>query len=341
MNKEYIKMRKKIAFIALSVMLLSINLFSAPRFVFKLASDLPDGSSWINSLKDINTKLMEKTNGQVGLVIYPSGVMGDQSTVIKKIKIGQLSGSTFSSGGLGLIYKDFAVMGFPMIFKSYDEYDYVKSKTYPFFEKEFEKRGYVLLSLSEVGLIYLFSSKKVYSVETLRSAKPLLLQGDDISQALFDEIKANPVPIQISDVMTGLQTGLLDTVFSSSYTLIVTQWFTKVKYMADYPITFMIGGLLVEKNLFYSMPPEYQNQFKTLFRTTFNDLNSKVRSDNVVAMESLKKAGIVVLHVPDQDRDTFIDVCNKTALKLTEKDYSRDLLNRIKGYVDDYRKSKK
>jgi len=334
-------MKNKRVAIIIALLILALNIFSAPKYVFKFASDLPDGSSWIVSMRDINTKLMERTNGQVSVIIYPGGVMGDQSNVIKKIKIGELTGSTFSSGGMGLIYKDFAVMGFSMLFKNYEEYDYVKLKMTPFFENEFEKRGYILLSLSEVGLIYLFSSKKVYSVDTLRKSKPLVLPDDDISQALYDEIKASPVPVQISDVLTGLQTGLLDTVTCSPYALIITQWFTKVKYMADYPITLMIGGIMVEKNLFNSMPAEYQGYFKSLFKTTFDNLNTKVRKDNEIAMESLKKAGIVVLHVPDQDRDIFIDVCNRTALKLTEKDYSRDILNRIKGYVVEYRNSKR
>lgn len=318
---------------------LSITFYieSEPKYLFKIASDAPDGSIWINSIRDINKAIGEKTKGDVGVRVYPSGVMGDQSAVLKKIKIGQLNGSTFSSGGLGLIYKDFGIMGFPMIFKSYEEYDYVKDKMSSFFEKKFEENGFVLMAWSEVGLIYLFSKYRVNSVEALRFSKPLLIEGDSISLALFNEINASPVPLQIPDVITGLQTGLIDTVFSSPYTLIVTQWFTKVNYMADAPITLMIGGILVEKNTFDKMPANYKKDMKELFKTTFDNLNGRVREDNKNALVSLKKNGLMILPVAKTDYDLFITVCNRLADRLTKEEYSRATLDNIRMYLNEFR----
>lgn len=314
---------------------------SQPKYLFKIASDAPDGSSWINGIREINQQLNKKTNGEVGIVVYPGAVMGDQSTVIKKIKIGQLNGSTFSSGGLGLIYKDFAVMGFPMVFQTNEEYDYVVEKMGSFFEKKFEENDYVLLAWSEVGLIYIFSKKKVNSIATLQGSKPLLFEGDDISSAFFKEINATPVPIQLADVLTGLQTGLIDTVYSSPYTLIITQWYTKVKYMANTPITFMIGAIMVDKKIFYSMPLDYQKEMKSMFASTFVKLTQKLRQDNKNALASLTKNGqIVILDVEQKEKDVFLKSCNNVIIKLTEKEYSRELLNRIKAHVSEYRKSK-
>jgi TRAP-type C4-dicarboxylate transport system substrate-binding protein len=331
---------KKFA-VSILVLLLILPVFSqkqTPKYLFKIAAELPDGSSWVESIKKISNDLYKKTNGEIGIRIYAGGVMGDQNTVINKIKIGQLSGATFSSGGLGLIYKDFQVVGFPSIFRSYDEYDYIKNKMTDFFEKEFEKRGFVLLAFSEVGSIYLFSKNKVYTVDTLRKSKPFLVSGDTVSQALFDEIKASPVPLQVQDVLTGLQTGTIDTVFSSPYTLIVLQWFTKVKYMANFPITFMIGAIMVDKKLFYSMPQSYQKEMKQMFKTTFDNLNQQVRDDNKKALETLKKNGIIILEVSKKDKENFYTACNNVADRLTEKEYSRDLYNTIVRHVEEYRK---
>jgi len=267
--------------------------------------------------------------------------MGDQSTVIKKIKIGQLNGATFSSQGLSLIYKDFAVMGFPMVFKNYEEYDYVKEKMTSYYDDEFEKRDYILLCWTEVGLIYLFSKDKVNSVQTLKKSKPLLIEGDSISLALFNEIGTSPIPLQISDVMTGLQTGLIDTIFSSPYGLIAMQWFTKVNYMADFPITLMIGAVMIDSKLYNSMPENYRQKMKSAFRTTFDNLNQKVRDDNNNALTAIKKQGLNILNVPEQDQKNFNIVCNNVAKNLTEKEYSRDLLKKIEDHVDNFRKNKK
>ena len=219
-------MKKTCFFISILLFFSILNITvqsKEPKYLFKIASELPDGSTWVESMKKIGNELYKKSNGLVGIRVYPGGIMGDQATIIKKIKIGQLSGATFSGNGLSRIYKDSAIMGFPMIFKNYKEYDYIKQKTAAFFDKEFEKRGYVVLSWSEVGFIYVYSKNKVYSVETLRKSKPFVVKDDEISLALFKEVNANPVPVQISDIVTALQTGTIDTVFASPSTLIIMQ----------------------------------------------------------------------------------------------------------------------
>ena len=338
MNKN-----SKLFYFLIIILIISstLTISAKSKYLIKIATDSPDNSTWANSIKDISNKIYQKTNGEVKIDLYPGGVMGDQSTVIKKIKLGQLNGSTFSSGGLGLIYKDYAIMGFPMVFQTYEEYDYVLSKMGSFFEKKFEDNGYILLAWSEVGMVYIFSKNRVNSVATLRNSKPLLLEGDEISSILYKEVNVTPVPIQLSDVLTGLQTGLIDTVTSPPYALIVTQWYTKVKYMADSPITLMIGAIMIDKKTFYSMPSSYQRDLKSMFKSTFGKLNQKIRQDNENSLKLLKERGqITILPVAQKDKEVFITACTNVANRLTEKEYSRDILNRIRAYVNEYSKNK-
>ena len=70
-----------------------------PKYLYKIASEAPDGSIWVESIKKINREIYKNTKGEVAIRVYPGGIMGDQSTVIKRIKTGQLSGCTFSSAG--------------------------------------------------------------------------------------------------------------------------------------------------------------------------------------------------------------------------------------------------
>jgi TRAP-type C4-dicarboxylate transport system substrate-binding protein len=337
--------RLKNIFISLMILISLTNLFSqdksTPKYLFKIATDAPDNSNWIMTFKFIDADLRKQTNGEVGLTVYPASLMGDQNTVVKKIKIGQLSGSALSSGGLELIYKDFAIMGFPMIFNTVEEFDYVSEKMMPYYEAESEKRDFVFISWTEVGFIYLFSKKKVNSIETLKSAKPFILEGDDVSKALFDEFKTNAVQTQMSDILTGLQTNYIDTVFSSTYGLIVTQWFTKVNYMADFPITFMLGGIVIDKKLFMSMPKNYQDIMRKSFKDNFSKLSAKLRKDNDNARKSIEKNGIKFIPIDKKDQDKFQEACNKTRINLTAKSYSRDVLEKILKYVEEYRSSHK
>lgn len=334
-------MIKKNLFIFLLINM-AIILNSEPKYKFEIATDAPEGSSWVKTLMDINEDIKKYSKGEVEIKVFSGSTMGDQSSIIKKIKLGQLSGAGLSSGGAQLIYKDFGILGFPMLFKNYEEYDYIVKEFGHIFEQEFEKNGFILAAWSEVGLIYIFSKKKVTTIEELRNAKPFIMEGDKISLILFEEAKIKPAQTKMADIMTDLNTGRIESVFSSTYALIATQWFTKVYYMADFPITLMIGTVVLDKKLFDSMPKNYQNELKRLFKEHFSKLTKKIRKDNEDAREILvRKAGLKVLPIDQKQKEIFYKISEKASKKLTTTDYSYDLYVKIRDKIEEYRKNNK
>ncbi len=330
---------------AFIILLMFLSFFaysqSKAKYFFKIATDAPDKSAWINCLDEINKEMKVATNGEIDIKVYPASTMGDQNTVVNKMKIGQLNGAGLSSGGMQLIYKDFGVLGFPLIFRTYDEYDYTIEKLGSYVGDKIEENGFVLLAWTEVGLIYVFSKKKVNSLATLKTSKPFLLEGDVVSKAMFDEFSIKPIPLQMADIVTSLQTGMIDTVFSSYYTLIATQWYTRVAYGADFPITLMIGAIVVDKKIFESMPKNYQTMMRDQFASKFKALSKKVRQDDVDSKKALEKYGIKYLPVADKEKEVFQNACDNVYKSLTEKEYSRDLLIKVQNTVEEYRKGNK
>jgi len=311
---------------------------SKAKYFYKIATEAPDKSAWISCLDDITKEMKTQTNGEVDMKIYPASTMGDQTAVVNKMKIGQLNGAGLSSGGMQLIYKDFGVIGFPMLFRTYEEFDYIIDKIGSYIGEKVEENGFVLLAWTEVGLIYVFSKKKVNSLETLKASKPFLLEGDIVSKSMFDIFNVKAIPLQLSDIVTSLQTGMIDTVFASFYALIATQWWTKVNYGADFPVTLMIGAMVVDKKLFDSMPKNYQTMMKEQFSTKFKTLSKKVRQDDLNSRKLLEKQGIKYLPVADKDKEIFQNTCLNIYNSLTEKEYSRDLLLKVQSTLEEYRK---
>lgn len=323
-------MKKFILMIA--IISVTAILYSAPRpdYLFKVATEAPDGSVWHNALKDINKELYIKSGKKLAMQIYTSGVMGDQSTVLQKIKIRQLNGATFSNTGLQLIYHDMGVVGFPLMMRTEAEYDHFKKELAPFFEKKLEENGFKILAWSETGPIYVFSKRKVQSVGDLKKSKPFILEGDVISKELYKEVNVSPVPLQTSDILTSLQTGQIDTIFSPPYGLIAMQWFSKVNYMADFPITFMLGSFGVDKQMFDSMPKELQDLMVKTFDEKFKIYNKKIREDNANSLETIKRYGIRFLEVDKKDKDKFLEVGQNVNQRLIDKfDYSKEVYNMV------------
>ena len=67
-------------------------------------------------------------------------------------------------------------------------------------------------------------------------------QSDPLAQGLFEEMKVNPLPLSITEVLTALQTGMIDAVYCAPYAAVGLQWFTRVKYMLDLPLTNATGA---------------------------------------------------------------------------------------------------
>ena len=70
----------------------------------KIATLAPDGSGWVNTLRDIDNEVRERTENKVRLKIYPGGVQGNEDVMIRKIRVGQLHGGGFGGTGTSAIF---------------------------------------------------------------------------------------------------------------------------------------------------------------------------------------------------------------------------------------------
>ena len=235
-----------------------LNFALAQEYLIKVATIAPDGSTWINVLREYDAQIRKESNGRIGFKIYAGGVAGDEIDVLKKIRIGQYHAGGFTGVGIGEIAPNVRVLDSPFLFKNYDEVDHIYQKFSDELEKEIEKGGFVLLGWAEVGFVYTFTKTPVYGIEDLKKIKMWAWQGDPIAEVAYKVIGITPVPLSVTEVLTSLQTGLIDGVYGSPLAILATQWFTKVKYMHNVPITDASGALLISKKYFDSLPKDLQ-----------------------------------------------------------------------------------
>ena len=181
----------------------------------KIATLAPDGSGWINTLRDIDNEVRERTDNKVRLKIYPGGVQGNEDVMIRKIRVGQLHGGGFGGTGTSAIFPDVLALEMPFLFEDYDEIEHVLAQTQGYYRRGYSEKGYVLLGWFDIGFVYLFSQKPIAGVEDIRGLKVWRLQGEPVSEVLFAKIGVTSVPLSIPDVLLGLQTDLVEVVYTS------------------------------------------------------------------------------------------------------------------------------
>ena len=258
----------------------------------KFATLAPAGTAWMKEMKAGAKVIKERTSGRVKLKFYPGGVMGNDQSVRRKIKAGQLHGGAFTASSLASVYPGVQILSMPMIFQSLEEVDHVRETVEPLIKQGMEEKGYVILGFTEGGFARFMSKDPKPDIDSFRDGKVWIPEGDDLTPETLGELGISPVPLPISDVFTGLQTGLIDTVAVTPSASIALQWHTNTGYLTDTPVLYIIGFLAVQKKTFERLKPEDQVAVKEEMGKVYKKLDSMNRKDNQAALAALRQQGI-------------------------------------------------
>ena len=331
---------KRLCHVVGLLLLGSIAVF-AQQYTIKFATIAPEGSTWMNVMKEYDAAIRKESGGRIGFKIYSGGVQGDEKSVLRKIRVGQLHSGGFTGVGMGEIAPKVRVLDSPFLVRSDDEVDMLYKEYSSEFEQAFEEGGYVLLGWAEVGFVHVFTSTPIRKTEDLKGLKMWTWEGDPIAETAFRTLGINPIPLSFTDVMTSLQTGLIDAFYTTPYAAIALQWFTRVKYMVDVPLADAAGSVLISKKFYDQIPKDLQEILHRNGRLYISKLTQLSRKDNSDSITELKKRGISILTANEKDLLDYIEVGKRSRRALVGKLFSEDFLNRVEKSVSDYRKAHK
>jgi len=335
-----------LSIIFISAVFLSTGVYAGnpPEIMIKMATIAPRGSFIMKSIDEIDAAIREQTNNEVGIKLYYGAVQGDESDVLRKIRLGQLHGGMFTGNGLGRIATQIRVIELPYVFRNYDEVEYVRTRLRKKMEQFLNEKGFIVLGWNEVGFVYNFSKVPILSLEIARNQKWWMWAGDPLSQAMFDAFGITPVPLSFTDVMTSLSTKLIDTASITPYGAVAYRWDTRFKYMNEYPTTNVVGATIVSKRIWNKISKKSREKIKVICQPYFDSISRHSREQDRKSIDVLKKSGIKIVEFDfeiqeDRERLQFIFDTSKTAREsLVGKLYSRELLDETLSLLEEYRK---
>jgi TRAP-type C4-dicarboxylate transport system substrate-binding protein len=292
-------MRLSLSFVLLLALVLPVQAQE-----LKVASVAPEGSTWMQQMRKAAEVVKTRTEGRVVLKFYGGGVMGSDKKVLRKIRVGQLDGSTFTPSGLTEVYPDLSVYGLPLLFQSLDEVDRVRAAEDAKMRAGLEAAGFVSFGFAEGGFAKLMSNAPVRGLDELKGKKIWVPDGDRISYGAMQALGLAPVTLPLTDVLTGLQTGLLDIVATSAVGALVLQWHTKVKYVTDLPLAYIVATLAISKPSFDKLTSADQAVLREVMEDVYKHLDHDNRIENEKAEAALLAYGIQsVKPDPQQTRE--------------------------------------
>jgi TRAP-type C4-dicarboxylate transport system substrate-binding protein len=315
------------------------------KIVLKMATVAPKGHTMTKRMDELNEEVKKATNNEVEFKIYWGGVQGDDNNVLRKISFGQLHGGFFSGPSLGRIVPEIRVTDIPYLFSSDEEVAYVRAKLQPMMFQYFEKKGFVVLgSLIDIGFMYMFYKKPVMTIDDLKKTRCWVPGDDVLAQTFFKSMGIQPVPLSINDVMTSVSTNLIDSAGMTPFGAISFRWYTRFRYMSDFPMLNVVGANIVTKKMWDKISPKSKAIITDIANKYCDRQKADLRGANMVSMDLLKKEGVTILHVdPVKDAKKvkyLLDAGYTTREAEVGVLYSRDLLNKTLALIEEYRAMK-
>ena len=325
---SFVQAFKRIFLISTAIILLA-SFSNSQAMTLKIATLAPDGTTWMKKMRAAATEIDKKTEGRVKFKFYPGGVMGNDKSVIKKIRLGQLQGGALTGGSLASIYPDMQIYSLPMVFENYEEIDHVRPIIDPLLKMGMSDKGFTILGISEGGFAYLMSDSTVKNIDDLKNKKLWIPEDDVLNEALFRKMGVYPVTLPLADVYTGLQTGLIDTIGATPTGALAFQWHTRIRSITDVPLLYLVGVLVVDNKRFNKISPADQKIVKNVVAQTFAAMDDVNRKDNDSARQALQKMGTEFIRPDDKEIaywNTFADeVIEETGKKAASPELYKQL----------------
>jgi TRAP-type C4-dicarboxylate transport system substrate-binding protein len=321
-----------------AIALFALIAFAAPACAsaatLKIATLAPDGTSWMRLMREAAAEVAQRTEGRVELKFYPGGVMGNDRSVLRKVRIGQLQGGALTAGALAEVYPDAQLYSLPMLFRDYAEVEYVREHMDPLIAQGFYESGFVLLGITDGGFGYVMSAEPMPSMEILRTRKVFIPEGDLVGKTVMEAAGISPIGLPLADVYTALQTGLIDTVVATPTAAIALQWHTRLHHAIDQPLIFIVGMLVVDRRSFDRLSAADQAVVREAVGRAFERLSAINRDDDLQARAALERNGMRFAPPSDAKMSEWDELAARTIERLRGQGvYTQDMLDQLKQHL--------
>lgn len=306
----------------------------------KLATLAPEGSVWYSALEAMSQDWRRITSGAIDARIYPGGVAGDDEVMVRKMRIGQLNGAALTGDGMASIAPEMRIFQMPMLIRSDDELDYMKGRLGAELEAIALAQGFKLLAWSDVGWVYLFSATPIADPDAARRSRMWIAPGDTSWSQALQGAGYKPVALPATEILSGLQSGLIDAFNTPPVVALSSQWFGQAKNMMDLRWSPLVGAVVVTKRLWDHISPAEQAALQDAARHATAHAQTEVRRFEHDAIAAMQRYGLAVHPVTAENARRFETEIHAVYPQLVGPSVPTGIYTKAKDYLDEYRRTK-
>ena len=344
MMKYLMRHRIAVTFIPLIILVFSAaNALAAdPEYIIRMATIAPDESYWGDFARKVKFYVENRTRGRVKMIWYTSGVMGDEPVIVEKIKSGDLQGAVLTITGFGNIQPALRALTLPMLFENFHEVDHIIDTMFPTFRNLMARKGFALLSLTEVGFGWIFTTRPITGPNDLAGMKMWTWEGMDLVEAYLRDMGfINLTPTPVPDCKCTLEKGITDAFFSTCYVQPFLEWYRHVNYISSFWVGYSPAAVVMDLKYFKNLPSDIRYPILQAFDMLSKPLREIIRKEEETARNGLLKRGIKEYPTPPKAVQQLKQRAYDTYFRYADKQYPHELIIEILTKLKDFRARQK
>lgn len=307
----------------------------------RLGTLAPRGTAWHRGLLEMGEKWRAAQGPGAAFIIYTDGSQGGEADMVRRMRVGQLNAALLSVVGLTEIDDSVAALQkMPMMFRSWDELDHLREKLRPALEKRFYDKGFVVLFWGDAGWVRFFSKEPALRPADYRKMKVFAWAGDNPQVDIMKSLGYQPVVLEISDILPGLQTGMINMVPSTPFYALIGQFYRHAPYMLDMNWVPIVGAVVVTRKAWDAMSPEGQKALRQAGDLAGIELRAVSRRENEESVEAMKKRGLKVQPVTPELEAEWRKVAEHAYPMIRGSMVPAELFDEVQRLLQEYRSSR-
>lgn len=315
----------------------ALDIFAADKQL-RIGTLAPKNSLYHRQLMALGEAWRGTQGGGAKYLVYTDGSQGGETDIVRRMRIGQLQGGLLSVVGLQEIESSInALQSMPLMFRSWDEVDYVREKMRPAMEKKFLDKGFVVLAWGDAGWVRFFSKTAAVRPADYKGMKFFAWGSEVEQQEIMKSLGYTPVPLETGDILPAIQTGMINAVPSTPYFALATQVYATANHMLDLDWTPIVGALVVTRKAWDEMTPEGQAVVREAGQQAGARIRARARQEVDEAVEAMKKRGLQV-HKPNaEQRQEWNELAEKLYPRIRGRLVPATTFDEVYGHLKTYR----
>ncbi|WP_455383104.1 TRAP transporter substrate-binding protein [Salinispira pacifica] len=268
----------------------------------KIASIAPENSPYGVALNQMASEWQQITGGRVRVIIYHNGIAGDQSDVLRKMRIGQLQGGVFTNTAIASIVPEVLSISVPFLVRNDDEFRYVMKDLKPILDRKLQSQGFTAIAWAEAGWVRFFSKDPLSTPQQLKADRLAVPPEQQDLLSTFKILGYKPIPLDMPETLSALNSGLVDVIFTSPLIVAGYQWFTAARYMLDMNIAPAVGTIVLSSRAWNQIPQQYREQLRASADRAGQKVENGILKLEADAISAMKGYGLKITEVTPQIR---------------------------------------